>query len=110
MSFDRRKHEGKKPWEVAPFDKLHAVQIYKSGGLCEGCMTPGSKILYATDDNQALDLCLGCSEDAFAAGAFSDRFHIENFDLLNSKWYAARNTWHKLTNPKDGIHYPQVRG
>jgi hypothetical protein len=42
------------------------------------------------------------------AGAFTDRFHIENFDLLNSKWYASRTAWHKLTNPKDGIFYPQV--
>jgi hypothetical protein len=97
MSFKKHEHAGKKPWEVEPFNKLRAVQVYKDKGyLCEGCIGSRAKILYTTPDGQALDLCFGCSEDAFVAGAITNRFAIENWDSLNHHWLASSSSWPDL--------------
>jgi hypothetical protein len=97
VSFKKHEHEGKKPWEVEPFRKLTAVQVYyELGAVCEGCLKTRSKFLYAAADGQALDLCTDCSNEALEAGAIENGFHLQNYSALTHHQCVNRGTWHEL--------------
>jgi hypothetical protein len=97
MSFKKHEHAGKKPWEVEPFNKLFAVQVYyELGPVCEGCLKTRARFLYSTDDGQALDLCSDCSNEALEAGAVTNAFHLHNYSALTHHQCVNRATWHEL--------------
>jgi hypothetical protein len=111
--------EAMKPiWKTAPFTKIEPVQVYGGAPPCENLPVCGNRaaVMLQTKDHRAIDLCMSCAEQAFADGAFKNRFALDNHAILMKKpkgapytdpWLANSSSWHKLPAEfcKDGIRY-----